>query len=109
MEYETGYFRDKTLRTESSVFVNTTFSVEVEAIIGYPGRYPITPLAPYVVYGETSDWSNDQTVTIPASSVSPNPTSTPTVPELSWLVVTPLLLSILSIALALRHRKDNYG
>ena len=35
------------------------------------------------------------------SSISP----TPTVPELSWLVIMPLLIAVLFIALTLRHRK----
>jgi YVTN family beta-propeller protein len=33
-------------------------------------------------------------------------TPTPTVPELSWLVVIPLLVGILSAAVVLRHRKS---
>jgi hypothetical protein len=37
------------------------------------------------------------------SQMSTSPTST--VPELSWLVVIPLLIAILPIALILRHRK----
>lgn len=38
-----------------------------------------------------------------ATATLPNPT--PTVPELSWLVIIPMMISMLSIALALRHRK----
>jgi len=41
--------------------------------------------------------------TIAPNSVSPNPT--PTVPEISWLVILPLLLSVFSVAVILRHRK----
>jgi hypothetical protein len=37
------------------------------------------------------------------ASLSPSPT--PTIPEFSWLVVLPLLLSVFSIALLVRHRK----
>jgi hypothetical protein len=56
---------------------------------------------------KNSSWSPTQTITIPASSVSPNPTSTPAVPELSWSIVVPLLLSVFSVALMLRHRKTS--
>ena len=40
-------------------------------------------------------------------SVTPTPTSTPTptVPELSWLVIVPLLLSVLAVVAIVSHRK----
>lgn len=41
----------------------------------------------------------------PSISPSPPPTATPTVPELSWLAVIPLMISMLSVAWALRKRK----
>jgi hypothetical protein len=53
--------------------------------------------------GERSDWSSLQTVTIPATHTSPIPT--PTVPEFPVLVIVPLLLSLFSIVLVVRHRK----
>jgi hypothetical protein len=51
-------------------------------------------------------WINivDSLVTLPPVTSSPKPS--PTVPELSWLVILPLLVSILSIAVILRHRKS---
>ena len=52
---------------------------------------------------KNSSWSDAQTVTIPATSISP--TATP-VPESSWLVIVPLLLSMFSVAVILRHRKQ---
>jgi hypothetical protein len=55
----------------------------------------------------SSDFST-QTITIPAASTSstnPTPYSTPAVPELSWLVIVPLLLSVFFVAVILRHRK----
>jgi len=71
--------------------------------------------------GESSDWSNTQTLTIteiPTSTTpSPNPTPTsipnygptssptPTVPELSWLVVLSLFAVMLFVAVKLRHQK----
>jgi hypothetical protein len=43
----------------------------------------------------------------PTSQVSATatPTATPSVPELSWLVIVPLLLIVLSFAAILRHQK----
>jgi hypothetical protein len=51
---------------------------------------------------ETSDWSNTQTITIPEISTS---SPTPTVPELSWLAILPLLFSMLFVVVILMHRK----
>jgi hypothetical protein len=48
-----------------------------------------------------SEWSNTQTIAIEETSASSNPT----IPELSWLVIVPLLLSVFSFAVILRHRK----
>ena len=53
--------------------------------------------------GVTSVWSNEQTITMPASSTSLTPT--PTVAEFSWLAILLLLLSMLCIAMILRHQK----
>lgn len=51
--------------------------------------------------GQTSDWSTTQSIIIPTTNISPNPTlisnPTPTVPELSWLVIVPLFLSLLTL------------
>jgi parallel beta-helix repeat protein len=44
--------------------------------------------------------------TSPTPTILQSPTPTPTVPELSWLIILPLLLSIFSIAVILRHRKQ---
>ena len=61
-----------------------TTDIQVEAMIGHIGRnntmipYPF----PYVFFGETSGWSNTQTVTLPpktAFTASPSPS--PTVPR----------------------------
>ena len=67
---------------------------------------------PYVVNSNNSDnypllipFSNKPIANV-TPSLSLSPTPTPTVPELSWLVVVPLLLSLLSIAMVLRHRKQ---
>jgi hypothetical protein len=76
---------------------------QVRALIGQPfvneqgGGY--TPF----FKGETGNWSDTQIITITESSVSPSPT--PAVPELPWLIILPLLLSVFSAALVNRHRK----
>jgi hypothetical protein len=62
----------------------TQTDIQVEAMIGSIGRQ-FNPNAtsqldmyPYVFTGETSGWSNTQTVTLPANTpLSPNPTSSP--------------------------------
>jgi hypothetical protein len=77
--------------------------IQVQALIGSIGRNASAPMAPYTFYGTQSDWSPVQIITVPSSSLSPSPT--PTVPELSWLVIVPLLISGLLIAVKLRHRK----
>jgi hypothetical protein len=94
---------------------NDQVDFQVEAMIGYVHR--TIGFMSWYFTGESSDWSPTQTITIPTSSISPtpNPTSSPiptqtanpspTVPELSWLVIIPLMISILSIAVVLRHRK----
>jgi len=61
---------------------------------------------------EESDWSNTQTVTIPETSATPSPnptlTSTPTVPEFSLWVILPFFVSLLLVAVYLRHRRTNH-
>jgi hypothetical protein len=74
---------------------------QVEAMIGYVHR--TVGFMSWFFTGESSDWSPIQTVTMPASSSSPSPT--PNVPELSWLVIVPLLLSVFSVAVIMRYRK----
>ena len=84
----------------------TTTDIQVEAMIGHIGRNSTYPY-PYVFLGEVSGWSSTQTVTLPPKTPFAVPTSpTPAVPELSWLVIVPLLLSLFSVAVILRHRKD---
>lgn len=42
---------------------------------------------------------------IATQTPNPTPTSTPTIPELSWLVIIPLIVAVLSIGLIFRHQK----
>ncbi len=100
-----------------------TTDIQVEAMIGHIGRnntmipYPY----PYVFFGETSGWSNTQTITLPAnvplSSVSPSPSSTPSpsqtisptpsVPEfLSWTILPALLAITALIVVAIMRRRN---
>ena len=75
--------------------------------------------AVYNFTGESSDWSNTQTVTIgqtstspltsPNQTLSPAPTSTPTVPEFPALAVLPLPFSALFVAATLSHRKSSHS
>jgi hypothetical protein len=96
---------------------------QVQAFIGYYTRVedPIIPGAPrgdlgdtphhYVFTGESSGWSNIQTISIPDGSVSvstsstPNPTPTSSVPELSLMIILPILLLMLSVAVISRLRE----
>ena len=100
---------------------------QVKAMIGYISRV-FNPNAngnqllmyPYVFTGETSNWSNTQTLSInynsnsTASTTSPNPTptsiitptSTPTVPEFPALAVLAIFLMLsLFAVLTIRKRK----
>jgi hypothetical protein len=96
------------------LLLGTQNDIAVEAMIGNIGRDAHYNPAPYVFNGQTSDWRNTQTITIPASSssTSPNPTQsptntvspTPTVPEISWLAILPLFVLSLFIGVRLRHR-----
>jgi hypothetical protein len=85
----------------SSIPYGTAVDFQVQALIGYVHRYPIINSETF--NGSESDWSSIQTLTIPASSNSQSPT--PTVPELSWLVIVPLLLSLFLVAVIIRQRK----
>jgi len=87
---------------------------QVEALIGYYNSNN-------VFVGKSSGWSNtytlevsipsDAALTSPASSPIPvtSPTATATVPELSLLMIVPLLLSVFSAAVIVRHREAKLG
>ena len=98
---------------------------EVAYLNNYHGANP--PGAPFQPTSPGSDnytcsWTNTVYFSINATtsstlsptpssttpSATPTPTSTPTstaaVPELSWLVILPLLLSVLSVVVIVRHR-----
>ena len=73
----------------------------------------------YRFTGESSDWSNTQTLNITYNSnstatnaslnstLSPSPTPTPFVPEFSWMAILPLFVCVLGFAVLVRHRKTH--
>lgn len=77
---------------------------QVEALVG--GVYHISqnPLSGMEFEGVKSGWSATQTVTIPAPTTSP----TSTVPELSGILLLPLLLSVFAVAVMVQHRKAKH-
>lgn len=89
------------------VAAGASTDIQVEAMIGHICRnQTLTPYPyPYVFFGETSGWSNIQTVTVPpitpilrTASVTPSPTPTQT-PNLNANEITmPLNVFILVIA-----------
>ena len=88
----------------------TQIDFQVEALIGYYNSNDS-------FVGQTSGWSNTQTLEVsipsdaalssPASSPisTASPTATSTVPELSWLAILPLLLSVFFLTVIIRNRK----
>ena len=92
---------------------------QVKAQVGYTFLYyggHIQAIGTDYHFVTESDWSNAQTVTISnATLILSNPlpstvsasvsTSTPTVPELSWLAIILPLVLMLAVALVLRHQK----
>ncbi|MGA2385675.1 MAG: hypothetical protein ABSG33_03995 [Candidatus Bathyarchaeia archaeon] len=89
-----------------------TVDFQVQAMIGSVHRISnITAgnelpweMFPWIFDGQTSDWSPTQTVTVPSSS--PSPSQPPTVTEFPVLVIVPLLLSVFSVAMIVRRRKQ---
>jgi hypothetical protein len=72
---------------------NARVDFQVEAMIGYVHR--TIGFASWFFTGESSDWSNTQTITIPAST-SPTPTST--IPEFLSLALQLSLIIMVAVA-----------
>jgi hypothetical protein len=103
--------------------VEGQMDIQVEALEGYTTRnvdparaHILWSVYIYTFYGEESGWSNTQTValggsvsvsTSPFPTYNPSPSQTPTVPELSWIIVLPLLVSMLSIAAIIKTKSRN--
>jgi hypothetical protein len=84
--------------------------IQIEAMVGYEvgviSSVPGAPGTARVIRGENSGWSNIQTVTIGETTSNSTPQApTPTIPEFSWLVIVPLLVSLFSVAVLVRYRK----
>ncbi len=92
------------------------FSVQAFAWNFSAGYYPDGRYYSLSILVGESNWSNTQTLTIPASSTSTSssptssqaPTSTPTAPEFP-IIAIPLLLSPLSVAVILSTKKNRRG
>jgi hypothetical protein len=79
----------------------------IQALIGHYSHPSYNIALEYNSFtGKASDWSSPQTIKVEAASESSTPSPTPTVPEFSWLVFVPLLLSVFSIAAILKRRKQ---
>ncbi len=102
---------------------NGQMDFQVEALEGYTleTSYDAHIMFTYVgftFFGLESGWSNTQTVTIgetsastspnPTPTLTQNPTPTPTVPEFPILVIFPFFVSVLLVAVYLKHRRTTY-
>jgi hypothetical protein len=83
-----------------------TIYLKPEFVKNYsPAKIAYTPfnLTVYAVDGNGNIGTSD-TIDFALDDIA-NITPTPTAPELSWLIILPLLFAIFSVALILRHRK----
>ncbi len=78
---------------------NAQVDFQVEAMIGYVHR--TIGFASWFFTGESSGWSNTQTITIPDTSISPSPT----IPEVPLLAILPLFAVIPLIATIVLRKK----
>ena len=93
------------------------YMVKTQPLLPLPTQTPTPTPSPTVTPAQTASPTSSPT-TSPTSS---NPTATPTatsspsssptsaVPEFPTLIILPLLLSLFSVALVIRHRKAKYG
>jgi hypothetical protein len=96
------------------VYVNNSYEYVFGGMNNYTitltDRYPL--LSPFDISSiqiQLPSWASISVPSIPTPSFSPKSTSntnaTPTVPELSWLIILPFLFSVFFIAVIFRHRK----
>jgi hypothetical protein len=110
-----GQYTTIIYKLTSQIPTNGQIDFQVEALNGYTNETYhdsdlFTVYLGFTFYGQESGWSNTQTVTINPTTPTPtaiSPTPTPTVPELSWLVIAPLLLSIIPVALVVVYRRHS--
>ena len=74
-----------------------TLDVSSPIVTPNPGYSPLLP--------STLTSSPSTSPSTPTSTLTQTSIPSPTVPEFSWLVIVPLLLSLFSIAVIVRHRK----
>jgi hypothetical protein len=94
-----------------SEVTNGQMDFQVESLEGYSIETSYDAHFYYVYYGFTfygqeSDWSKTQTISIgeTSASTSPNPTPIPSIPEFSWLTILPLPLFIPIVLIMIRKR-----
>ena len=108
-QYTVFNFQEEYSDTEGMHFDIGTFPAggqvdfQVEAMIGYVHR--TVAFNSWYFTGETSGWSNTQTITIPETSASPDPSPTPTVPEFPSAFVLVIVLIVLALAISVFKRK----
>jgi hypothetical protein len=88
---------------EINLALGSQMDFRLQAVSGSLHADPVYGANYQLAVGNISNWSKTQTITIPASSPSSSPS--PIVPELSSLVIAPLLLSVFSVAVIVRHRQ----
>jgi hypothetical protein len=95
-----------------SVFIDGNYNVDNDFVFAYNRSF--SPIYFYVNYNPTtptpaSPTPSTTSTPTPTQVVSPTPTATPTVPEISWLVVVPLLLSVFAVVFVVRRRMAAYA
>jgi hypothetical protein len=98
------------------IAAGATTDVQVKAMIGHIERgfngnaTNQIEMYPYVFVGQTSDWSNTHTVTLPQKVpiTASSPTPTPTVPEFPVLAILPFFVSVFFVAVYFKHRRTNH-
>ena len=104
----------------SSSYVGWLIDFQIQGLFGSynatPSNNQIFPelgtTYDFVFSGTVSDWSSTQTLqfdgtnlTPPSSTLMPTSIPTSSVPELPWLAIYPLFISLLFVAIKLRHQK----
>lgn len=95
------------------IMSNTTLDFQVKAVVGHSSQGWVADNLQSPVLGghytsvtsldQSSNWSNAQTITIPAANSSPTPT--PSVPEFPALAILSLLICMLSLGVVKLFRK----
>jgi hypothetical protein len=108
---ETIYYPRDTSQTIGVIPESGEVAFQVQAMIGHRERGVFkNGSIPYVFVGKTSDWSNTQTIIMPASSSSSTPTVNPSphTPQTFPVLVAALIVIAVVIASILifnKHRK----